>query len=288
MLGPLLFLIYCADLPSLILSLISSYADDTKIYNNPLTSHDILQDDLDRVMLWCSEWLIPLNIEKCVIVHLGKNNPRLEYTIGGLILKVVESHNDLGVTITSNLSWSSHINKICSKAKTMMYLLSKCFERPSPAVAKKMFITYIRPHLEFAGPVWCAELVRDANLLESVQRAATRLAYPYRNRPPYEERLRIFDLMPFRLRRMRGDLIIAFRALNHFFPLDMSHLFTLNVDERLRGHRLKLRRERFRSRAREHFLSNRIFDVWNGLPDDVVAASSVNVFKNRLDLLGLL
>ena len=148
-----------------------------------------------------------------------------------------------------------------------------------------LFRTYVRPILEFANSVWCPVLVRDVNMLESVQRRFTRLPYGAQ-RPSYEERLRTMKLSSLASRRLRGDLIFTFKALRN--PLSpVRHLFTLNPDERLRGHSLKLSRSDFRTSCRQNFLPNRVFYAWNALPSLAIDAPSVNSFKNIIDSINL-
>ena len=149
----------------------------------------------------------------------------------------------------------------------------------------RLYLTYVRPVLEFAGPVWCPMLVRDATLLESVQRRATRLPFGI-VRPSYEERLAAAGITTFQERRLRGDLIICFRILHSLFSCDLSAMFQLN-ENNLRGHPLKLYKEKFATTTRQMFFSNRVVNFWNSLPEEVVAAPTVNVFKNRLDRCSL-
>lgn len=282
-LGPVLFLVYVSDLPPQLLSRCSMYADDMKLYGNPLEDHHVLQRDLRVISEWCSRWLLPLSVSKCTVLHMGRLNPRLQYSLQDSLLKSVDSQNDLGVIITSDLSWSEHILSSVRKASRLSYLFYKVFKGCSPSTAARLYTTYVRPILEFASPVWCPDLVRDANMLEAVQRRVTRLPYGY-VRPTYEQRLEIMNLPSFQQRRRRGDLIITYRALHSCFGVDLSQLFELNSNN-LRGHEFKLKKEKFSTGARQGFLSNRVFSAWNGLPSEVVNAPSVNLFKNRLDLL---
>lgn len=284
-LGPVLFLIYTADLAPLLKSGFAFYADDIKLYGNPLDGPNLLHDDLRTISRWSSDWLLPLNPAKCSVLHLGLANPRSVYTLRDVVLSAENTHNDLGVLITSSLSWSEHILSISKRANKFLYLIKKAFSGCSFQTFITLFKTYVRPILEFAGPVWCPTLVRDAVILESVQRRATRLPFGA-NRPSYEERLVMSGLPKFLDRRLRGDLIVCYRALHGLFGVDLSHMFQLNVNQ-LRGHSLKLKKENFRSTVRQVFVSNRVFDTWNGLPEEVVRAPSVNVFKNRFDRLVL-
>ena len=78
-LGPILFLIYVSDLLRILNSSHAFYADDGKLYENPLTSHQTIQDDLTAVHNWTCSWLMPLNVQKCFILRLGKNNLHMPY-----------------------------------------------------------------------------------------------------------------------------------------------------------------------------------------------------------------
>lgn len=281
-LGPLLFLLYTFDLPSVITSKCSLFADDTKIYANPLDPHCSLQNDIISIQKWCDDWLLPLNVKKCSVLHIGKNNPRIRYSVAGSPITPVEKQNDLGVVISSDLTWTSHIQYVSGRANRTLYLISKAFPDCSLNNLGLFYKTYIRPVLEYAGPVWHPALQKDIDLLENIQRKATRLTLG-QNRPSYEDRKLSCGLTNFMERKQRGDLIVTYRALHGFFGLDMSYLFQLNTSS-LRGHNFKLRKENFKSTVRQLFLPNRVFDAWNALPTSVVNASIVNNFKNGLDL----
>lgn len=280
-LGPLLFLLYTADLPSIIKSRSAFFADDTKIYGNPLEDGDKLQEDIDAVERWCRDWLLPVNPDKCSVMYMGRNNPKTLYKIDGKQIKEVTTQVDLGIMISSDLSWTPHIEFIVAKANRMLYLIRRGFPGCSLENLGQFYRTYIRPIIEYAGPVWHPVLQRDSELLENVQRRATRLTLGV-SRPSYEERLQVCKLSSYLERKLRGDLIFTYRALHGLLGVDMAYLYQLNTNN-LRGHNFKLRKEKFTTTVRQHFLSNRIFDCWNALPHQIVNAASVNRFKNCYD-----
>lgn len=163
----------------------------------------------------------------------------------------------------------------------ILYLLNKSFHRPSPSTLSKLYCCYVRPILEFASPVWSPYFAKDINLLERVQRRASRIP-PGLSLLRYEDRLKILKLPTLYSRRQRGDLIVTFRALNNFFGADLN-FFRRSSDPRLRGHPLKLSHECYHTSHRQHFWSCRSLNTWNSLPEAVVMASSINAFKNQLD-----
>jgi ribonuclease P/MRP protein subunit RPP40 len=84
-------------------------------------------------------------------------------------------------------------------------------------------------------------------------------------------------------RRTRGDLIEVFKMIKGISKLDYRAFFRLDANSRTRGHTYKLVKERSRLDIRKNYFSQRIVSEWNKLPTSVVAAESVNSFKNRYD-----
>lgn len=279
-LGPLLFLAYTADIKNSIVSPFSMYADDIKLYNIS-DNGEILRRDLLAVCEWSSRWLLPLNSDKCSVLYIGSGNPKIPYHIDGKVVVPQDCVKDLGVFICSDLSWSSHVAHIVKKANSILFLLSKVFCKASPGVFSKLYKTFVRPILEFGNSVWTPILQRDILLLESLQRKATRIPFG-RYRPQYPQRLSSMKLSSLHERRNRGDLITIFQALsNPQSPI--RHLFVLNTDSRTRRHRFKLLKDKFATRSRQYFITNRVFDLWNSLPNAIIDAQSVTSFKIRYD-----
>lgn len=279
-LGPVLFLVFVADIGLGLQSRFEMYADDLKLYNYSHNSAS-LQRDIDTILTWSRKWSLPINEAKCAVLHLGYNNPQLPYHLNMLQISPVTKHSDLGVIITSDLSWSEQTISVVKKANSFLYLVRKAFPSPSPHILSKIFTTYIRPILESAGPIWSPWLTKDITLLESVQRRMSR-SCPQLRHLPYEQRLDRMKLTPLKQRRSFADITICFKALSGLFSVDLSDLFVLSHNTALRGHSFKLARERFHRSCREHFISNRVFEAWNSLPQEVVSSPSVETFKHRL------
>ena len=86
--------------------------------------------------------------------------------------------------------------------------------------------------------------------------------------------------------RLRGDIIEVFKIMTGIYDKRVcSDLFELNISS-TRGHPLKLKKKRSRLDVRKHFFTNRVIDIWNNLPENVVLAKTLYSFENRLDNFG--
>ena len=121
-LGPLLFVLYINDLPICIsLSLPFIYADDTKCIKAVSSSDDsqLMQNDLDAISQWSSETELFFNESKFAYIRFWDKPSSIdlpEYIINNKSISKVEKFKDLGIILTSNLSWDQHYKKITGKA----------------------------------------------------------------------------------------------------------------------------------------------------------------------------
>ena len=196
-------------------------------------------------------------------------------------LEVVNSEKDLGVEIDSMLSFDTQCDSMIKKANRVLCTIRRSFQYLNESVMLQLYKALVRPHLEYAIEIWAPRLKKHINAIEAVQRRATKMIPSLRNLP-YNERLQKLKLPSLVYRRRRGDMIQTYKFVHNIWNID-DDLFTLSADTGTRGHQYKLFKERFETNVRGHFFTNRITDLWNNLPQDVVNASSVNQFKNKLD-----
>ena len=198
-LDPILFVIFINDLPDVVNSMMYLFADDTKLMKEIQSAQDVvvLQNDVSEMDYWSNTWLIKFNLEKCHILTFGKPNPfNNTYRLGSHILQRVKMEKDVGVSVDSNLSFENHIAIKIFKANQIVGLIRRSFAFLDADLFRRLFIAYVRPHLEYAHPVWSPHLKRHINNIERVKRRATKLIDGFKNLE-YQERLLRLNLLTF-------------------------------------------------------------------------------------------
>ena len=283
-LGPLLFILYVNEIPAVVNNKMKMFADDTKIWSRVENIQEIstLQEDLDRLTVWSELWQLDFNRDKCKVMKVGHQYDT-RYHMKDQELEEIEEEKDLGVWITSQLKSNQHCSKAAAKATRIIAMVRRNFQRLDKEDFKLIYTVYIRPHLEYCVQAWSPYLAKDIEILERVQRAATRLV-PELRRYAYAERLHRLGLPTLKERRRRGDMIEVYKIATGKERIDKEQF--LKFGDRhyeLRGHTMKLGKERSRLEIRRNFFSQRVVNCWNSLPSEVVNVKTVNNFKNTYD-----
>ena len=179
-LGPVLFLIYINDLLVGITSCGKLFADDSKLFrrlrkSSSLADQEALQEDLIKLQEWSRTWLLKFNESKCKVMHIGRSNPLYDYQLNAKTLETTAVEKDLGVHVTPDWKSEVHVAKVAAKANSMVGRINRSFEYMDVGMFKAIYPSMIRSHMEHAVQAWSPHLQKDRNLLESVQRRATKL-----------------------------------------------------------------------------------------------------------------
>ena len=283
-LGPMLFVIYINDLPHGLSSTTMMFADDTKIYQRIQSRDDSIkfQEDIKKLHEWSQKWQLLFHPDKCKVMHIGRISHAAQYKIGENEMKEVQSEKDLGVLFDADLSFKAEIQARAAKGHQMSGIIRRTFTHLDHLSFKRLFIALARPHLEYGAPIWQPYKKGDKELLEKVQRRATK-QLPGLKDKSYDQRLRELQLPTLAFRRLRGDMIEVYKLFNKYTCKTED---VLKLDEnqgRTRGNQRKLFKSAGHLEKVKNSFSRRVVHSWNSLPNEVVLADNLNIFKNRLD-----
>ncbi len=291
MIGPILFVMFINDMPDGISNFVSLFADDTKLFGKSSNSSDVdsIQRDLQKLQNWSETWDLRFNETKCQTLYLGRNNNKKVYSMGSsqnqVPLQETTAEKDLGIIIDNQLSFDNHITQAVKKANQLVGMIRRTFTFLDKETFTKLFTSMVRPILEYGNCVWSPSLQYHIKDIEKVQRRATKLL-PGMFNLEYEERLKSLNLPSLAYRQIRGDMIEAFKYCSGSYEVTKKP-FTLmkefNRETATRDNGFKIRKEKCKSDCRSKFFGNRIVNLWNSLPTEIVNSPSINAFKNRLD-----
>ena len=288
-LGPLLFVIYINDLPDHVISNLLLFADDTKLFKEVDSIKDsiTIQNDIDTLEKWSHDWLLRFHPDKCHVLTIGKfSNIKHahRYMLEGEVLEHVFLEKDLGVLIDSDLSFAEHISKQVNKANSVLGLIKRSFENLNPSMFRILYTTFVRPHLEYAQSVWSPKLRKYVNLIEGVQRRATKLVERIRHLP-YSVRLKRLEISSLEFRRMFGDMVQVYKHVHFYDRSTIPDKLTLRTRPN-RKHHFELQPNFAKDGSlgvQTKLFYYRCVTNWNNLPRDVVDAPSIKIFKERLN-----
>ena len=176
-LGPLLFLIYINDICKEMKSLVQLYADDTSLFRviknkNIISAVNDINDDLSVIQRWSRQWLVEVSTAKSVAMIISKKNiPSFTMPIffGNVTLEYVSCHKHLGLWIDSKMSWSNHIDHICTAASKRLNMMTPLKYKLPRIALETIYTSFVRPVLEYADVIFdnCSAFLK--NQLEIVQ-----------------------------------------------------------------------------------------------------------------------
>ena len=158
-LGPLFFLVYINDIVENLLSIVRLFADDTSLACSSASIRDIegiLNHDLLVLSTWRKQWLVDFNPSKTEAIIFSCNDayyfPNLMFE--DILVNFVENHKHLGLTLSSNAKWHSHIENIITSVSKLLGIMRAVKYKLSRKALNNDYISYIRPILEYAAVVW--------------------------------------------------------------------------------------------------------------------------------------
>ncbi len=193
--------------------LLKKFADDTKLGQTATPEGQArMQEALDRPCEWARTWGMQFNEKKCKVMYVGHNNTKQAYYMNGHQLERTEAERDIGVSVAQNLKQEDQCKKAARTAQTVLSQLTRAFHFRDRHVFVRLYVQYVRPHLEFAVPAWSPWQEGDKEVLERVQKRAVKMISGLEGKT-YEERLKEVGLLTLEERRHQADMVQAYKIV---------------------------------------------------------------------------
>ena len=220
-LGPFLFIFYIDDITMVPLSdgTMSIYADDLVLYRpiHSATDYHLLQIDIDNVCVWSDDNHLKFNGRKCkYMIITRRKQPSLLVTplkIKQTCLERVHSYRYLGVWLTPSLNWSMQVSEVCRQQVGILYRKFYPSANSSSLLSLQLYLAYIRPHLEYAVPVWDPHQQGLISSLERVQKFALKVCTKNWS-SGYESLLQSCNLPTLACRRRYLKLCLLYKKMD--------------------------------------------------------------------------
>ena len=297
-LGPILLLIYINDLQDCLKgSTAGSFADDTRLTKSISSIEDTktLQEDLAHVVQWSNANNMSLHEDKFEFLSYQSPNSKLlrELPFTSEWLKYNSSTGqtiyptnivkDLGVHLSSDFKWSSHVNTIVNSANMMANWVLSVFADRSQTMMLTLYKSLIRSKLEYCCPVWNPSAIGDIQKLESTQRAFTKRIYICKDMS-YWDRLKKLGLFSLQRRRERYIIIHMWKMLHGLSPNDIGSEFYENPRLGIKVRIPSIKKSAIPSAKSIYDNSFAVTGPkhWNILPKYITSKGTLDSFKSSL------
>ena len=250
-LGPLLFLLYTADIPVIASDHglgIHCYTDDGQLYifeksgnaDSMISKVTVCISEIDK---WMSSNRLKLNSEKTQFIWLGSSQQLQKITVdsitlAGSTLFFQSSVNDLGVLIDGRLSMCDHVEQVCRSSYYQLRQLHVIWNSLWTKTCAALVHAFVTNRLDYCNSLLASINKELLNKLESVLRSTTRLAMGKRKFDPITEDMR--DILHWLPVRQRIDFklgVLVFKCLRGDAPSYLVESVSSLADQpNLRSH----------------------------------------------------
>ena len=263
------------------------------MYGSILSYQDAakLQQALTNLDSWSLHNNINFNASKCKVLSvMRKKNPvRYDYHLGQVDLQRVNEETDLGVMITSKLTWKTQVLMVSARANKLLGLLRRtCPMLIDVKVRRSLYLALVKSQISYATEVWSPSHSTLKQKAEKVQRRATHWILPSKQGElSYKERLIHLDLLPLTYDRKVKDLEFLFKALYGYIDIDVSFIKSVShghSQRSLSGDIKYLEMPFCKTATRQSFFFNRSIKLWNIIRKFIWPRDFLNVktFKNSI------
>ena len=274
-LGPLLFLLYISDIVNDIGSNIRLFADDTSLFiivENPVTDAASLNTDLDRISQWAATWLVSFNPSKTESLLVSRKINKHHYPplfMKDCQITEVESHKHLGLHLSIDCTWHEQMNYITENAWYRINILRKLKFNLDRKSLETIYLTFIRPLLEYGDIIWDNCTQQEKTELDKIQNEAARIATGATKLVSVDVLYREIGWETLEQRRNNHKLTLFYKMMNSFTPSYLTSLVPQPVSNLSRynlRNSIDLQSINARTKQYYHSFLPSAVRAWNNLP----------------------
>ena len=215
-----------------------------------------------------------------MMVTLNRNIIHSKYHINWVRVEIVDSYKYLGVYLSSKMQWKKAVDRVIGKVNKTLGLLNRNFSSCSCHIKEKLYLSLVRPHLEYSCEVWSPSTKELKHRLEIFQRHATRFVKnDYKRTSSVTAMLKELNWETLDSRRTRFQLKYFHKILSNLAALNPFDYFERNSYSPLRNSHSKKFALKF---AQVDVVNSSFFysivPLWNSLPTNITEQASSEVF----------
>ena len=236
---PILYTVFIDELLWLLKHPAVGFADDLKFIVDVTEEPAVaIHSDIDAVTLWTNAHCTPLSIEKCGVLHCSNKQPRHAYVVYGKLLKSLDRFADLGV-LRRTLGYDGHFQNIITKVSRSAGIIRRCFKVKDMKLMRRAFQYNVMPIIMYCSQVYSPHLHKDIDAIKRIQWRFTKYIKELEN-IPYFERLRRFNVLTLRKRRIYAGMLFVFKCLHNLTGCTLSDVGLSITKFNTRGNDIRL------------------------------------------------
>ena len=286
-LGPLLFLCHINDLPDRTKSTVRMFADDCLLYRQIQTPEDhiVLENDLKALGDWANMWGMKFNATKCYVMTIGRQRKlsHFIYTLCNHPLENVKNNPYLGIQISNDLKWKTHIDKTCNKSNKILGFLRRNLKHCPTKLKETAYKSLVRSIVEYSATIWDPYLKKDTIQVEKIQRRAARfVCNDYRQTSSVSAMLDKLKWQPLEQRRRSARITLLYKILTEKIAIEHKDYITFNTSSTRAGSRNKLDVYSPQTETSRNSFFPRTVKDWNQLNFDPLQSKDINELRSKM------
>ncbi len=227
--------------------------------------------------------------DKCKVLRFtrSRNLTHHIYTLHGTQLESVQTHKYLGVHLSTNLKFNTHIDAICSKANRSLGFLRGNLHGCTRDMKHIAHNTLVRPTLEYCSAVWDPHTRRNIDRLEQISTKAARfITNNYTKAPGITTYLKQqINMDPLHIRRQAHRLTLMYKVANDYIGIDPhTYLHSTNNQRTRNTHNHTYQTYHTNTDLYKHSYFPRTVRDWNRFSHPILNSNTIDSFTKEIHM----